>query len=132
MVLVPDKPTTTLVYHKLNSAIERGTKPDALGWKPCHWTRTLKAAIVNARRGILHTFGDSRKRNTVCGACTPRRGGRALAASDSLPRMHDGGPDGTVIPYTLTQLRDARRQAAATPHAARMATRPLHGPVWAP
>jgi hypothetical protein len=30
--------------------------------------------------------------------------------------MHDGGPDGTVIPYTFTQLRDARRQAAATPH----------------
>src|SRR5262249_9750244 len=40
----------TLVFYKLNSAIERGTKPDALGWNPCHWTSTLKAAIVNARR----------------------------------------------------------------------------------
>src|SRR5215813_9192643 len=40
----------TLVFYKLNSAIERGTKPDALGWNPCHWTSTLKAAIVNASR----------------------------------------------------------------------------------
>src|SRR3989441_11781418 len=39
-----------LVFYKLNSAIERGTKPDALESKPCHWTSTLKAAIVNARR----------------------------------------------------------------------------------
>src|SRR6266704_4478942 len=39
-----------LVSYKLKSAIERGTKPDALGRKPYHWTRTLKAAIVNASR----------------------------------------------------------------------------------
>ena len=39
-----------LVSYKLNSAIERGTKPDAVGCKPYHWTSTLKAAIVNARR----------------------------------------------------------------------------------
>jgi len=39
-----------LVSYRLNSAIERGTKPDAWGWKPCHWTNTLKAAMVNARR----------------------------------------------------------------------------------
>src|SRR5712664_208824 len=39
-----------LVFYKLNSAIESGTKPDALGSKPCHWTSTLKAAMVNARR----------------------------------------------------------------------------------
>src|SRR6516164_11823695 len=38
------------VFYKLNSAIERGTKPDAVGWNPCHWTSTLKAAMVNARR----------------------------------------------------------------------------------
>src|SRR5215470_15137352 len=50
MVLVSDKPSTILVFYRLNSAIERGTKPDAVGWKPCHWTSTLKAAIVNARR----------------------------------------------------------------------------------
>src|SRR5213594_4262017 len=30
--------------------IERGTKPDVLGCKPCHWTRILKAAMVNASR----------------------------------------------------------------------------------
>jgi hypothetical protein len=46
MVLVSDKPSTILVFYKLNPAIERGTKPDALGWKPCHWTSTLKAAMV--------------------------------------------------------------------------------------
>src|SRR6266571_3813960 len=39
-----------LVFYKLNSAIERGTKPYMLGCKPCHWTSTLKAAMVNARR----------------------------------------------------------------------------------
>src|SRR6266545_2490455 len=39
-----------LVSYKLNSAIERGTKPDALGRKPCHWTNTWKAAMVNASR----------------------------------------------------------------------------------
>jgi hypothetical protein len=50
MVLVFDKPTTILVFYRLNSAIERDTKPDKLGWKPCHWTSTLKAAMVKARR----------------------------------------------------------------------------------
>src|SRR5216683_5658531 len=39
-----------LVFYRLNSAIERGTKPDALGWKPCHWTKTLKAAAIPANR----------------------------------------------------------------------------------
>ena len=39
-----------LVFYRLNSAIERDTKPEALGWKPYHWTSTLKAAIVNASR----------------------------------------------------------------------------------
>jgi hypothetical protein len=39
-----------VVFYRLNSAIERGTKPEALGWKPCHWTSTLKAAMVNAKR----------------------------------------------------------------------------------
>ena len=50
MVLVSDKQATILVFYRLNSAIERGTKPDAVGWKPCHWTSTLKAAMVNAKR----------------------------------------------------------------------------------
>ena len=36
-----------MVFYRLNSAIERGTKPDAVGWKPYHWTSTLKAAMVN-------------------------------------------------------------------------------------
>src|SRR5215831_6553783 len=50
MVLVFDKPDDLLVFYRLNSDIESGTKPDALGRKPCHWTRTLKAAMVKARR----------------------------------------------------------------------------------
>ena len=50
MVLVYKNQTTQLVFYRLNSAIERGTKPDALGWKPCHWTRMLKAAMVKASR----------------------------------------------------------------------------------
>src|SRR5712691_9262878 len=50
IVLVSDKPSTILVFYRLNSAIERGTKPDTLGWKPCHWTSTLKTAMVNASR----------------------------------------------------------------------------------
>src|SRR5256884_4423072 len=54
MVLVSDKPSTILVFYRLNSAIERGTKPDALGWKPCHWTSTLKAAMVNAKRACKY------------------------------------------------------------------------------
>src|SRR5919108_3618740 len=41
---------TLLVFYRLNSAIERGTKPDAVGCKPCHWTSRLKAAMVNASR----------------------------------------------------------------------------------
>src|SRR4029450_11706294 len=44
----------TLVFYKLNSAMERGTKPDALGRKPYHWTSTLKAAMVNASRACKY------------------------------------------------------------------------------
>ena len=50
MVLVAYKLNKILVAYKLNSAIERGTKPDVVGSKPCHWTSTLKAAMVNAKR----------------------------------------------------------------------------------
>jgi hypothetical protein len=39
-----------LVFYKLNSAMERDTKPDAVDRKPYHWTSTLKAAIVKVRR----------------------------------------------------------------------------------
>src|SRR5204863_9416049 len=47
------------LLYKLNSAIERGTKPDAWGWKPCHWTNTLKAAVVNARVVYLYPAGNA-------------------------------------------------------------------------
>src|SRR6266516_1868764 len=39
-----------LVYYRPKLAMERGTKPDALGTRPYHCTNTLKAAIVKARR----------------------------------------------------------------------------------
>src|SRR5205823_13744617 len=41
-----------ILYQKTfrRALMERGTKPAALGRKPCHWTSTLKAAMVNARR----------------------------------------------------------------------------------
>jgi hypothetical protein len=37
-----------LVFYKLNSAIERGTKPDALGWKPCYWTSTFEFISIQS------------------------------------------------------------------------------------
>ena len=51
MVLVSDKPSNVLVFYRLNSAIERGTKPDALGWNPCHWTSTLKGIVCDIGGG---------------------------------------------------------------------------------
>src|SRR2546428_12555450 len=46
-----------LGYYKLNSAIERGTKPDAWGRKPCHCTRTFNApcCIVHPLREQSHS-----------------------------------------------------------------------------
>src|SRR5205823_1377428 len=48
VLVVFGKPVLGL--YKLNSAIERGPKPWAFGRQPYHWTNTLKAAKVNARR----------------------------------------------------------------------------------
>jgi hypothetical protein len=39
-----------VISYKLNSAMERSTKPDAFSRKPCHGTRTGKAALVHASR----------------------------------------------------------------------------------
>jgi hypothetical protein len=38
------------VFYQRHSAIERGTRPDAKGCKPCHWTNTLKATLVHTSR----------------------------------------------------------------------------------
>src|SRR5712691_4567484 len=48
-----------LIFYKLSSAIERGTKPDVEGWQPCPGTRTGKAARGNASRAgqDAHTRG---------------------------------------------------------------------------
>src|SRR5256884_5405008 len=79
-------------------------------------------------RGFTPTFGDGRKRNTLGSAWTPREGGRALAARDRLPRIHDSRPDGTTIPPASTPPRGARRHDAAPPLAVRRATRPRRAP----
>src|SRR4030095_14477757 len=39
-------------------------------------------------RGFLATFGDSRKRNTICNACTSRWRGQALPSCDRLSRVY--------------------------------------------
>src|SRR5215471_10557935 len=78
--------------------------------------------------GFLPTFGDGRKRHTIGSVCPPREGGRALAARDRLPRVHDSRPDGTTIPPASTPLRGARRHDAAPPLAVRRATRPRRAP----
>src|SRR5712691_7765971 len=85
----------------------------------------LLIVIIN---GFLSAFGDSRKRNIICSSCKPRQGGHALPSRDSLPRVHDVGPDGSAtacraISHALTHLRDA------TPPVTRVATRPRRGPV---
>src|SRR4029453_18854896 len=74
------------------------------------------------------TFGDGRKRNTLGSAWTPREGGRALAARDRLPRIHDNRPDGTTIPHASTPLRGGRRHDTAPPLAVHRATRPRRAP----
>jgi hypothetical protein len=38
------------VFYQRHAAIERGTRPDAKGGKPCHGTNTLKAALVHTSR----------------------------------------------------------------------------------
>src|SRR6266446_3124649 len=42
-----------LVFYKLNSAIERGTKPYMLGCKPCHWTSILKGSVANFAQEVV-------------------------------------------------------------------------------
>ncbi len=81
--------------------------------------------------GFRAAFGDSRKRNTLCSSCTSHWGGRALAASDSLPRVHDVGPDGTAIAQASTPLRDPRGRDEPIPLATHMATLPRRAPVTA-
>jgi hypothetical protein len=46
---------------------------------------------------FLAPFGDSLKRSMVYTVCTPRQRGQVLPSRDSLPRVHDVGPDGTAV-----------------------------------
>jgi hypothetical protein len=78
--------------------MERGTKPDAVGCKPCHWTSTLKAAIVNARRAWLRPAVPS-----------PRAGhARAATRADRLPRRRVAW---TRSVWTIAAARPSRRCA---------------------
>ena len=66
MVLVSDKPGTILVFYKLNSAIERGTKPDALGCKPCHIPPDLVVgrlswALISSRLPLMRSGSSLRE-----------------------------------------------------------------------
>ena len=47
--------------------------------------RAMRDAEIGDVIGFMSTFGDSRKRNTLCSTWTPRRRDRAPAASDRLP-----------------------------------------------
>src|SRR5215470_1493966 len=58
-----------LVFYKLNSAIERGTKPDVLGWKPCHWTSTIDI-IVNNPIDQKVVEPSSSQHYSLVGSCT--------------------------------------------------------------
>src|SRR4029434_4937370 len=61
---------------------------------------------------FLATFGDSRKRNTICNACTSRWRGQALPSCDRLSRVYVVGLEGTAVgvrsAQASTHLRDAR------------------------
>src|SRR5712691_2220067 len=50
-----------------------------------------------ANNWFLPTFGDSLKRNTICSACTPRRGSQALPARESLSHVHNVAPDSAAM-----------------------------------
>src|SRR4029453_5443885 len=60
------------------------------------------------------TFGDGRKRNTLGSAWTPREEGRALAARDRLPRIHD--TTRTVRPSRLPRHRHGAPGGMIPPH----------------
>src|SRR5262249_33130043 len=73
-----------------------------------------RCSICSAMRAslrILHTFGDSLKRTTVCNSCTPRRRGRALPAHESRLRLPDICLNGGALashppPHALTHPGD--------------------------
>jgi hypothetical protein len=81
-----------LVFYKLNSAIERGTKPDAVGWNPCHCTSTLKAAMVMDQLGPIgindaedRRGGQEGLRPVVMGREEPKKPGALGQAGEQGP-----------------------------------------------
>lgn len=76
-------------------------------------------------------FGDSRNSYTLCGVWIRRWKGGALAASDSLSRVHAVSPDGTAFSPAAPPRRVTWSQAAALSRATHVPT-PRHALVPAP
>src|SRR6266851_10423677 len=98
MVLVFYKPSTILVFYKLNSAIESGTKPDALGWKPCHWTSTFEFISLSLWYDAPLTSRDRDRRHGITSkirgwksmpwrVATMKESGHNSSRSASLPLL---------------------------------------------
>jgi hypothetical protein len=81
------------------------------------------------RSGFRPTFGDSRNSHTLCGVWTRRWKGGALAASDSLSRVHDVSPDGTALSHASPPRRVTWSQAEALSRATHAPTPPRHALV---
>jgi hypothetical protein len=78
-----------LVFYKLNSAIERGTKPDALGWRSC-WIPGSYAPALSEKRNsffrLLKNQGFKEERMTkvelyAIGSSTPLESNKSLGGS---------------------------------------------------
>src|SRR6266705_6277839 len=77
-----------------------------------------------AKIWFLATVGDSLKRNTICRACTPRRGSQALPSRESLSHLHNVAPDSAAMARHPTPSPSC----PVLPLAARVAMRPRGGP----
>src|SRR2546427_12623844 len=90
--------------------------------------RSISRHIIwqkSAMNRFTPTFGDGRKRNTLGSAWTPREEGRALAARDRLPRIHDTAR--TVRPSRLPRHRHGPPGGMLPPHLWRCAGLRGHG-----
>jgi hypothetical protein len=111
-----------LVFYRLNSAIGRGTKPNALGCQPCHWTtppvcldvialwqavaglrrvQSRNALRMNSRRTWRHSEGSRNVHHTAS-----RRALSPSHPSGSVTAGVHGGPRGVAPLRHHTASRD--------------------------